>query len=509
MSELNKTLAFVVVALMLMGAAFWWTPSRVESEAIFGDQGQPFFPGFTDPLVCTSLEVIDYDPATATATPFKVMFKDGKWVIPSHHNYPADGKDRLAKTAAGVIDLKKDTVRSDRAEDHEEFGVLDPLDGKVTSLKGRGKRVTLRNKSDETLADFIIGNEVPGRPDQRFVRVPGQKRTYGVNVKVDLSTRFADWIETNLLKLEASKVRSLKFDNHKVLPEEGRVEPGEILTVTRKDSSGPWTLEGVTLEPDQEVNSEKLSTLTTALGDLKIVGVRPKPPGLTRDLKKATGAGIELTNASILSLQDKGFYLTRDGRMLSNQGDALVSTDEGIVYTLRFGEVVFASGEALSAGVEDAKSAAAKGQDKDKDKEKDKEKGGTESRYLFVTVEFDPALIPPPPPPKVPAADEIPDEPFQRDVDDPKRVAEEKAVKDEADRAKADYDRKLAEGKDRAKELTDRFAGWYYVTPGDSFRSIMLDRAALVRKKSDQATTSPGAFPPSSGSAAPFHRPAP
>ena len=94
----------------------------------------------------------------------------------------------------------------------------------ITLTKGRGKRVTLRNKSDELLADFIIGKEVPDRQDQRFVRVPGQKRTYGVNVKVDLSTRFADWIETNLLKVDTGRVRKLVFDNHKVIPEEQRVE---------------------------------------------------------------------------------------------------------------------------------------------------------------------------------------------------------------------------------------------------------------------------------------------
>ena len=72
--------------------------------------------------------MVDFDPATATASRFQVKFKDGKWVIPSHYNYPADAKDRLAKTAGGVMDLTKDTIRSDRVEDQEEMGVIDPLD---------------------------------------------------------------------------------------------------------------------------------------------------------------------------------------------------------------------------------------------------------------------------------------------------------------------------------------------------------------------------------------------
>ena len=103
MNELNKTLAFAAVALLLAGAAFYRVPDRTGLSETFNDQGQPFFPDFKDPLASTDLEVVDYDPTTATASRFKVMFKDGKWVIPSHYNYPADAKDRLAKTASGVM----------------------------------------------------------------------------------------------------------------------------------------------------------------------------------------------------------------------------------------------------------------------------------------------------------------------------------------------------------------------------------------------------------------------
>src|SRR4051812_8465039 len=114
--ELRKTLAFVAVALLSTGAAFLRVPERADKA--FNDQGQPFFPDFKNPLDCSDLEVVEFDNSTASARQFRVMRKDGRWVIPSHHNYPADAKDRLAKTAAGVIDLTKDTIRSDRAEDH-------------------------------------------------------------------------------------------------------------------------------------------------------------------------------------------------------------------------------------------------------------------------------------------------------------------------------------------------------------------------------------------------------
>ena len=314
--------------------------------------------------------------------------------------------------------------------------------------------------------------------------MPGQKRTYGVNVKADLSTKFADWIETNLLKLDTFKVRTVKFDNYKVDLEQG-VQPGESLTIERKESSGPWTI-SVEVPPGQELNTEKINDLTTALGDLKIVGVRPKPAGLTRDLR--TGEkGITLTQSTVLSLQGKGFYPTRDGRLLSNQGDVIVSTEEGVVYTLRFGEVVFASGEELSAGVEES---AEKEKTK---KDAKKPEGAAESRYLMVTVAFDPTLIPEPKPePEGPLT--IPDDPFQLAPDDPKRIAEEKAEKEKADRRKADHDKKIADGKKRVDELTDRVANWYYVTPGTSFRSIALDSKALFKAKGEKPA-SPGGMP--------------
>jgi hypothetical protein len=495
MNELKKTSVFVAVAVLLSATAVLATRPRIATNPEFKEQGELFFPTFKDPLTCTALEVIDYDPSTASAIPFKVALKDGKWAIPSHHDYPADAKDRLAKTASGVVDLKKDVIVSDRADQQEDFGVLDPLDTKTTSLKGRGKRVTLKNKSGEVLADFIIGKEVPGRTNQRYVRVPGQKRTYGVNVNVELSTKFSDWIETNLLKLDSFKIRSVTFDNHKVDPEAGTFAQGEIFKIERKDGSAPWTLttlapEKQELPADMEVDSSKVTSLTSALADLKIVGVRPKPAGLTSELKATgDGKGIRLSRASQVSLSSRGFYLTRDGRLLSNTGDVLPTTDEGIIYTLRFGEVTFATGDALTAGSEEEEKskAAAEG--------KKKAEGASENRYLFVTAEFDPTFLPPAPtPPKVEKDEELPADPFARTTKE--KADKEKEDKEKYDRDKADHDRKVDDGKKRAKELTDRFAGWYYVVPGDAFRSVVLEKTALVKKKGDKpADSTPAGLP--------------
>ena len=484
-SDFKKTIVFVVAALVMTGAAYFSSLDRSIRPEAFNDQGQKFFDDF-DPNSAATLEVIEIDPATLTPMPFKVTFKNGRWVIPSHYDYPADAKKRLVDTATGIIGLIKDTIRSDRAEDQEAFGVVDPLDTKSTGLKGFGKRVTLKDGSDKVLADFLIGKEVKDHPDQRYVRVPGQKRTYGVNVKVDLSTRFADWIETNLLKLDSTKTRRVVIDHKTFDPTSGQLVPGEVITLTRPSATVPWTMED--LPQGKEVNTETMAALTTALGDLKIAGIRPKPEGLTADLKQVPGEIKPTTRTAMMSLVGKGFYPTREG-LYSNKGEVTISTDEGVVYTLRYGEVVVAAGNELSAGTDSQSNAEKEAAKKDPLKAQQET---SEGRYLFATAAFDPALIPPPKPSTNPD-DILPDDPFAYAGDVEAKLTEpSERAKAQVAKLEAEKEAKIAAGRKQVQELSDRFSPWYYVTPGDSYRSIVADRAGLLRDFGSKAIPPPG-----------------
>ena len=83
----------------------------------------------------------------------------------------------------------------------------------------------------------------------------------------------------------------------------------------------------------------------------------------------------------------------------------------------------------------------------------------------------------------------------------PKLSPTRRQPKEKADREKADYEKKIADGKKKVEELTDRFGPWYYVTPGDSFRAINLDRAAITQPKKPPGApdASMPAFPGASG----------
>ena len=93
MNDLWKTLTFVAVALVLdrRGVRDHQGSHRSATRPST-TRASPSSPRFKDPLACTDLEVVEFDPSTATASRFRVMFKDNKWVIPSHYDYPADAE---------------------------------------------------------------------------------------------------------------------------------------------------------------------------------------------------------------------------------------------------------------------------------------------------------------------------------------------------------------------------------------------------------------------------------
>ena len=350
---------------------------------------------------------------TATARPLKVEFQDNKWVIPSHNAYPADAEERLAQTAAALMELRKDMTISERVDDHSEYGVINPLDREATTLAGRGKRVTLRGENDTVLADFVVGKEVEGKAGYRYLRVPSQRRTYAVKTDADVSAEFADWIETDLLKIDVADIRKISINSYSINERRGTLENQERNTLTKRDDK--WRMSG-----GSTPKKDKIDALTKALDDLRIVDVQSKPPSLTQDLK--TKEGIRMSMDSVMSLRQKGFFITPRGQLFSNEGEIIVETANGIEYTLRFGEI------ASGARASDAEASA-----KDGDAEQ-------ERRYLFVTVNHSTARA----------------KSYSEDGKEPDKKGEE-----------------------LARELRNRFADWYYVISGSDFSNLRPRRRDL------------------------------
>ncbi len=454
MTEMRKTMTFAGAALALAALALATTPRQKAPDEFF-DQGEAFFPDFNDPNAARTLEVVEWDEATGSAAPFKVTYQGGRWTIPSHNGYPADGKDRLAKTAAGMIGITKDDFRTDNAADYEACGVIDPLDTANPSTQGRGKRVTIRGDNDVVLADLIIGKSFEGRDGFRLVRVPGEKRVYGARINLEVSTQFKDWIEPDLMLIDKDEIDRIVLKDYSIEETTGRLDVRDEVTLSK--DADQWKMSKTPAGKEIDVN--KVNSLLRAVDELAIEGVRPKPDGLTASLARA--GAVSISQNDMLSLQDHGFYFARDGRLVSNEGELQTRTADGVTYTLRFGEIAAGQGLAMTAGTGGAAAADAVG----------------ENRYLMITAAFDPSLFPEP----AKAANRS-----FADKPDSLLTLDERKQKD-IDAVHSRWLARISAGQKRADDLNTRFAKWYYVISSESFDNLHLKRTDVLRDKQKQS----------------------
>ncbi len=544
MSQSTRTLMFAgAAAVSVAAAAGLHLANRPASLSEYSDEGREFFPEFLDPNDATSLRVAAFNDETAQVDVFNVDFKNGDWRIPSHHDYPADGEDRLAKTATSVIGIRRGALVSTMKDDHKRLGVLDPLDETVTGTEGRGDRITLA-AGENTLADFIVGSPVEDQENVYHVRAADEDRTYRAELNIDISTKFADWIEPDLLDITRGDLREIEIDQYRIDESRGTLVPGDLSELTRKSDTDPWTLNGLNPETE-EVKTSTVNQIIGALDDLRIVGVRPKPPGLSADLRSS--GSIQMDALAFLDLQSRGFFIDARGALVSNEGEVRVGTADGVLYTLRFGEVFTGTDVELEIGKTGKNDAVAqpagdKPADTDSGEETAAEDGEpaddelAKSRYVFITANFDESLLnspgTEPQKPTPPAAGdsgtseapkdgkeesgravkESPDEATENGDPSSAAPAAEADKSADADSAGADakpdaddeykraleqYERELADfqqrqqafeeslkqGKERAEELNSRFADWYYVISAESFDKIRVGRAELVEAK--------------------------
>ncbi len=401
--ESKKTLIYVLVAGMALLVAWEpWRPAPADTS-VPERVGQKLFPDFSNPLAAKSLEVMTFNEADATLRDFKVAQQNGVWSIPSQSGYPADAKEHMAKAATALMDIKILGVASDLPGDQKVYGVITPDPAKLkVGETGVGTRVTVRDGSDKVLADLVIGKPVKDAPQQRYVREAGRDAIYTVAVSTnEFSTKFGDWIEKDLLKLNAADVKRVELNDYSSQARATR--EGQFLALDQRseidlgfdDVKNQWSLlemkefdaEGkpttITLSDTEELDAEKLNALKTALVDLKIIDVERKPSGLSQDLK-ASEEFVKNREAAV-SLQQRGFFpaSTQDGglQIYSSEGEVMASTKDGVKYILRFGNLA-------DAGTDGEKPAEGDAEKKDGESE-----STGPSRYLFLTAQFDESMI--------------------------------------------------------------------------------------------------------------------
>lgn len=439
MSDGSKTAVFVSVAAVLAGLASWTYFGGMPSNSDqFKLVGKPFYEEFTSSTKATSLQVVAMTE-DGELQQFEVKKEEGLWTIPSHFGYPADAVERLARTATSLIGVEREALAGRLKSEHDRLGVRDPESEDLEFPETAGQRITLKDENDEVLVDLIIGNEVEDAspiPNESqdvetirdepqklyYVRRFDEDQTYKVALDIDLSTKFSDWIEPDLLQVESSRLTNIIVDNYQL--EETQTpngiallkKQGEKLSLSKQQPDG-WTLDSID-DKNEKLNTARVNEVVGVLEQLKITGVRPKFTYLghlllTPDLKlndrpefqedqQAAGMAVRKMQAD---LQDKGFNLAggQDGalQLVSRNGDIQIGTDEGVLYTLNFGRSIEGSTEEIEIGGASDDSDAAASQVEDggletTDGDAETEENDDEdarNRFLMIRVSFDENLV--------------------------------------------------------------------------------------------------------------------
>ena len=481
MNESKTTIIFVAVAavfaLAAVGSQYL---NRPTNSADFELVGKPFFEDFTSASQAQSLEVSAVDPESARLKRFSVVNQDGLWRIPSHYDYPAEAAARLATTASSIMGIERESLAGRLAKEHERLGVLNPLADDIEDPEGVGKRITLKDSSGEVVVDYIVGKEagevVLSETDQPFgargnekyyyVRRPDEQQTYKVKLDIDLSTRFSDWIDPDLLRVDRNDITRIQIDNYSL--EEDRSNPlvqnkalfksqGDKLDISRKSSTDPWELVGLDAA-SEELQNSRINEMLGVFDQMEIAGVRPKYKYkdhllLTPDLKLNRIPEMEKNpqefSRAISRLQNeldqKGFNLAGNAQkmeLVSQNGDLEIGTQTGVVYTLHVGQA-FDGDEAEieigSQGDTDSDSDSGDSQENDDGKsttvtDQDPANGGDEgdeekpeeakNRYLMVRVSFDESLIKPKPVAPEPPVEPVKPEGYSPPVEEPEKTEE-------------------------------------------------------------------------------------
>jgi hypothetical protein len=556
MNNLVQTILYVVLATGAVVAAIFtgtvntggnYDQLRIAREEI----GKDVFTGFTASNA-VELEITTYDEEAARLKSFSVKRDDlGQWVIPSHNDYPADAEQQMSLAATAFNGLKIADLIGTETSLHGEFAVIAPnSDTLEVSNTGVGTLITVRDDQGDEYSlivgeSVLVGNEAGADPRMQkayfAARRPDDEITFTIELDMDVfDTDFSKWIESNLLDISGLDLISIDINDYAIYQtQQGpTLAPRSNSSLSLDEVDNIWQLNSmlqydgqssepavITLTDEEELNSERIETLKTALENLEIDDVARKPEYLQSDLR-ASNESLS-TPGVISSLAQLGLYgdpsTEKDGLMelKSANGEIHISLKTGVKYILRFGEV-----DTETAGDETVK------------------------RFLFVTTRLDEAMIPKPelsPLPEGPANPVAPEKKEEESTDKPEtsEAKEEEGCQDEPvpttdapaaatgdtptqegelsekpaaptaptnededkpelapvqltpeqlkelrgqitkenARKTQEYQDKLAAARNRVRELNERFENWYYLIDEKVYNQIHLSNTDLISAK--------------------------
>ena len=103
---MNRTPIIAVSIAILSSLWTWWpsqetkAPEKQPEEQVLTADGNP-----VQGESIAGIRVVTRDATNGEPVPFEVRRAQGRWTIPSHFDYPADGGTQVGETAGAVLNM--------------------------------------------------------------------------------------------------------------------------------------------------------------------------------------------------------------------------------------------------------------------------------------------------------------------------------------------------------------------------------------------------------------------
>ena len=212
MNPIAKTLVMAVLAAVTCAVAWHYYPKievvqSTERKQLLTDD-EAF-----EPREVRRIRVEQFDRARNSLKDLELLLSQGSWVIPSKGNYPASNAERVASLVNAAYDKDVLEMVSDQKDDHEKYNVLELSEAGATGV-GVGTVLTYEGRNRRPLARLIVGSTA-SRENQRYIRLAGQPQIYIVEMNESvLRTDLADWTDSDLLRFGAQTPNLAQLVQH-------------------------------------------------------------------------------------------------------------------------------------------------------------------------------------------------------------------------------------------------------------------------------------------------------